>query len=414
VLCVITENTREAPASVGRVAPTLPGRAVDIARVEGLLDQARAGRSAVLVVRGQAGIGKTALLEATAARAEGFRILRIRAVESESDLTYAGLHLLCSALLAEYARLKPAQRDALDAAIGGGDGSPDRLLIGLATLALLNDAAARQPLLCIIDDAQWLDNRSVQVLGFALRRIETDPIAVLLAERDPHALRGLEDLPSLRLDALSYADSRTLFRSLIRGRVDESVVGRIIAETRGNPQALLDVLDAVSSADFAGGYGVETDSSPGPPNGLLDRVERLPAAGRRLLLVAAADPTGDPALLWRAAAELAIAPEAAALLESCGLLQLSPRVTFDHPADRSAIYGMASKADRRATHRALAEATDPDVAPDRLVWHRALAAHGPDVQLACELERYAPAAGERGGPGAAAAFLEQAAVPTAP
>jgi DNA-binding CsgD family transcriptional regulator len=389
----------------------LAGRAVEVARLEGLLQQARAGSSAVLVLRGQAGIGKTALLDTAAARADGFRVVRIRAVESEQQLPFAGLHLLCSSLRPEFDQLQPAQRDALDAAIGMGDGSRDTLLIGLATLSLLRDAAARQPALCVIDNAQWLDDRSAQVLGFVLRRIETGPILALIGERDPHALRDLEDLPSLRLGELSYADSRALFDSLIRGRIDESVVGRIITETRGNPRALVDAFNELS-ADFAGGFGVDTAHSPGRAEGQLDQLNCLPTDSRRLLLVAAADPTGDPALLWRTAKELSIAPEAGSRLESSGLVRLTPRVAFSHPELRSAIYAAAPIADRRATHRALAEATDPDAAPDRRVWHQALAAHGPDEQLARKLEHAAPAARERGGPAAAAAFLEQAALLT--
>jgi hypothetical protein len=288
------------------------------------------------------------------------------------------------------------------------------LLLGLATLSLLTDAAARQPLLCIIDDAQWLDRRTAQVLAFVVRRLDTQPIAVLLAARDPQTVRELAGLPSLRLVGLSHADARILLGSVICGRVDESVIGRIIAETRGNPQALLDVLDGVVSAQFAGGFCVSTTAgfSRGLMERVVDRVQHLPSDSRRLLLVAAADPTGDPALQWRAAAELAIPPEAAGPLESGGLLQLSPRVTFRDPPLRSLIYSRASTQDRREVHGALAAATDPVSAPDRRAWHLAQATPGPDEQLAVELERYVPTAHERGGAAAAAAFLEKAALLT--
>ena len=392
----------------------LAGRTVECASLERVLQRARARNSGVLVLRGEPGIGKTALLDRTAVHAEGFRIVRFRGVESEMELPYAGLQLLCSAMCDGLARLQPSQRQALDAAFGLGVGQPDRLQLGLATLALLTDASARQPLLCIIDDAQWLDRRSAQVVAFVVRRLETQPIAVLLAERDPQTVRELDGLPSLRLLRLSHADARRLFGSVIRGRVDESVIGRMITETRGNPQALLDVLNGVSSADFAGGFGVNTTA--GLSRELLEesmnRIQRLPSDSRRLLLLAAADPTGDPALQWRAAAELAIPPKAAAPLESDGLLQLSPRVTFHDPQLRSATYGLASTEDRREVHSALAAATDAVSAPDRRAWHLAQAAQGPDEQLAVELERYAPRAHQRGGPAAAAAFLEQAALVT--
>jgi DNA-binding CsgD family transcriptional regulator len=408
---VTSDNPPTAPSKLESAARTLTGRAVEVVRVDGLLRQARTGRSAILVVRGQAGIGKTALLDTAAARADGFRVVHIRSVEAEQQLPYAGLHMLCNALHAEFEQLQPVQRSAIDAAIGMSHEAPDPLLIGLATISLLRDTAAPKPLLCVMDDAQWLDKRSAQVVGFVLRRIETGSVAVLIGVRDPYLIRDLEGLPSLRLGGLPYADSRALFNSLIRGRVDEPVIGRIIAETQGNPGALIEALKHLT-ADFAGGFGVDTVRPPGLADGLSAQVNRLPSGSRRMLLLAAAEPTGDPALLWRAARELAIAPDAGAPLESAGLLRLSPRVTFRQPTWRAAIYGAAANADRRAVHGALAKATDPDAAPDRLIWHRALAAHGPDEQLARELEQAVPAARERGGPAAAAAFLERSALLT--
>ncbi|HKC28995.1 MAG TPA: AAA family ATPase [Jatrophihabitans sp.] len=390
------------------------GRIAELATLERQVQQARAGHSEVLMLRGEPGIGKTALLDRAAAGAEGFRIVRVRGVESERELRYAGLQLLCSALPDCLARLSGGQREALDAVIGLGDGPPDRLVLGLATLALLSTAASGPPLLCIIDDVHWLDRQSAEVLAFAFRRLAADALAVLLAAREGVATQELADVRTVHVKALSYAESRALMTSHIRGRVDEAVIGRIIAETRGNPQDLLDVVRGISAADFAGGFGVGVASgcSRGSLEGLIDQLEQLPAESRLVALLAASDPTGDPALQWRAGKQLAIPTNAAARLESDGLVRFGPRVTFDHPAARAALYALASKDDRRLAHRVLADATDSEAAPDRRAWHRALAAYAPDDELAAELELHACAACERGGRSAAAAFLERATMPT--
>jgi DNA-binding CsgD family transcriptional regulator/tetratricopeptide (TPR) repeat protein len=397
---------------MSRVA--LVGRNAERARLERLLQHVRAGGSEVLVLRGERGIGKTALLDHAALRADGFRVIRVRGIESEMELPFAGLHLLCSAMSDCMGRLEPVEREVLETAIGFGRAQPERFLVGLATAALLTSEAEGQPLLCIIDDAQWLDRRSAQALAFVARRIESQPVAILLAERDPQTVREFDGLPELRPAGLSSVDARQLLRSVIRGRADETVVGRIIAETRGNPIALLHLLDGVSTADFAGGFGAVTTARPAGrrPDQMVQRLEDLPAESRRLLLLAAADATGDPALQWRAAAHLGLAAEAAGALESEGVLHLSPQVTFCDPQLRSAMYWLASNEDRRTVHAALAAATDPAGEPAWRRWHLAHAVVGGDEELAGELERCVPAARERGGPAAAAAFLEKAAMLT--
>jgi len=363
------------------------------------------------VLRGDRGIGKTALLDYAARRAKGYRIIRACGARSEMELPYAGLHLLCASLLDGLKRLPPAQREALGIAVGLSAGpQPDRFRVGLATLALLSSVAEAKPLLCIIDDAQWLDRSSAQVLAFVVRRLTAQPIAFLLAERESHRLGELDGLPELLLGVLSDSEARELFGSVIPGRVDESVVERIIAETCGNPFALLSLLRGVSPAELAGGFGVATARQlPGrSKENLLEPVKHLPSDSRQLLLAAAAEPVGDPTLLWRAAVELGIPMEAAERLESDGLLLLGARVTFRQPLLRSVVYSAASKSERRRVHRALAVGTDPASDPDRHAWHRGEAAEGPDEEVAVELERCAATAQARGGLAAAAAFLEKA------
>ena len=393
----------------------LAGRAAECARLDRLLSGVRTGQSAVLVLRGEPGIGKTALLDYAAQQARGYRIIRALAVESEMELPFAGLHLLCAPLLDGLGCLPPHQRDALGTAVGLRAGpQPDRFLVGLATLSLLSDAAEAQPLLCIVDDAQWLDHSSAQVLAFVARRLEAEPIAFLLAEREAQDLGEFRRLPALLLTCLPDTGARELLGLAITGPLDEFVREQIIAETRGNPLALLELRRGMSPVELAGGFGVATAFQlPGRiEESLRERVEQLPSDSQRLVLAAAAEPTGDPTLLWRAAAELGIPTEAAGPLESGGLLSLGPRVTFRHPLLRSAIYGAASKSERRSVHRALAAATDPASDPDRRAWHRAHAAEGPDDEVAEELERSAGRAQDRGGLAAAAAFLEKAALLT--
>jgi DNA-binding CsgD family transcriptional regulator len=393
----------------------LRARRAECAELERLLAALHSGHSAILVLRGEAGIGKTALLEYVSERAEGCRVVRAAGVESEMELPFAALHQLCAPLLAGLERLPPPQREALETAFGLSSGArPDRFLVGLAFLSLLSDAAEQKPLLCLIDDAQWLDQSSAQVVAFVARRLQVEPIGVVFAAREPDELSALAALPELRLEGLPDADARELLAAVVTGPMDESVRERIVAEARGNPLALLELPRGLSPTDLAGGFAL---TAAQPLSGLIEesfrlRVERLPAESRRLLLVGAAEPIGDPALLWRAADHLDLGPQAAGPAEAAGLLAVGARVTFRHPLLRSAIYRAASPEERRSAHQALAAATDPKIDPDRRAWHRAQAALTPDEEVASELVRSAARARDRGGLAAAAAFLERSAALT--
>jgi DNA-binding CsgD family transcriptional regulator len=392
----------------------LANRRAECVRFDRLLADVRAGQSGVLVLRGEAGIGKTVLLAYAAEQAKGCRVLRAVGVESEMELAFAALHQLCAPLLDCLERLPPPQRDALGTAFGlNSGGRPDRFLVGLALLSLLSEAAERQPVVCLIDDAQWLDRSSAQVFAFVARRLQAEPVLLIFAEREAGGLDELAGLPEMRLEGLSDADARELFASMITGPLDEPVRERIIAEARGNPLALLELPQQVSSAELSGGFGVAGGLPARIEAGYRRRVEQLPAQTQRLLLVATAEPLGDPTLLWRAAAELGIPTDAAAPAEADDLVAIGTRVAFRHPLLRSAIYHTASLEEKRGAHRALAGATDPEVDPDRRAWHRAQAASSPDEDVASELERSAGRAQARGGLAAAAAFLERAAELTA-
>jgi DNA-binding CsgD family transcriptional regulator len=398
-------------ADVDGTPPLLAGRKAECAAVDAVLEQARAGQGRALVVRGQTGVGKTALLDHAVARADGFRTIRIHASESEAGLAYAGLQLLSSALDDGAALLQPAHRQALDTALGWRAGEPERLLLGLAVVSLLANASSTQPILCIVDDAQWLDRFSAQAMAFASRRLAAQPVAVLIAERDSPGQRDFDGLSSLRLAGLSHADARSLMGSVIRGPADEGVIGRIIVEARGIPRVLVDAALAIASPECAGGYGLDMTPrlSSGDSEEALEHLDDLGPDSRRLLLLAAADPTGDPALLWRAAAAQGLPAGAAMSLDCRGLMRIGSRVTFCDPAARSAIYASAGAEDKRWVHDALAAATDPTSSPDRRAWHKAHAAQAPDDDLALELDRCVARARDRAGPAAAAAFLERAA-----
>jgi DNA-binding CsgD family transcriptional regulator len=393
----------------------LRGRLQECRALDGLLTDVRAGRSRALVVRGEPGIGKTALLGYTAETAQDFQVARASGVESEMELPFAALHQLCGRMLGRLDQLPGPQRDALGVAFGLRAGSaPDRFLVGLAVLGLLSEAAARQPLLCLVDDAQWLDQASAQALAFVARRLDAESVALLFATRDPASEGSLAGLPGLALEGLPDADARALLASVLPGLLDERVRDRIIAECGGNPLALLELPHGVTAAELAGGFGV-ADRLPVAgriEQSFLRRIAPLPEVTRFLLLLAAAEPAGDPALLWRAAERLGISADAASPAEADGLLTVAARVTFRHPLVRSAVYQAAPTADRRRAHRALAEATDPGTDPDRRAWHRAQAAAGADEDIAAELERSASRAQARGGLAAAAAFLERAAALT--
>jgi DNA-binding CsgD family transcriptional regulator len=384
-----------------------------------LLEAARAGRSGVLVMRGEPGIGKTALLDWAIESAAGLRVARVAGVESEMELAFAALQQLCAPMLGQLAGLPDPQRAALGVAFGLETGAaPDRFLVGLAALSLLSEAAEQQPLLCVVDDAQWLDRASALVLAFVARRLLAEPVALVFGTREPgEEFRGL---PELAVGGLGEGDAQELLSSVISGPLDKRIRDRIVAETRGNPLALLELPRDATPADLAGGFG--SPSVPGLPavpgsSGRIEdsfrrRVEVLPAATRRLMLVAAAEPAGEPALVWGAAERLGIGAEAVAPAADAGLLTIGERVMFRHPLVRSAVYRAASPADRRAAHQALADATDPQADPDHRAWHRAQATPGPVEEVAAELERSAGRAQARGGLAAAAAFLERAAALT--
>jgi DNA-binding CsgD family transcriptional regulator len=394
-------------------AGRLLGRQRERAVLERLLDTARDGHGAVLVVHGDPGVGKTALLQYAVEAGEGFRVVRTAGVDGEMELDYAALQQLCSPIMGFAERLPDPQRDALDVAFGlsaGNASSP--FLVGLAALGLLSEAAEEQPLLCLVDDAQWLDGASARALAFVARRLLAERIALAFAARDVGS--GLARFPQLRVDPLGRRDARALLESVLAARLDESVLEQIIAETGGNPLALIELPRGLSPAQLAGGFGLPAalPLSTGIERSFTRRLARLPREARRLLLLAAAEPVGDPALLWRAAQQLGIPETAAHAVESEGLLKLDGAVAFRHPLVRSAVYGAAEANQRREAHRALAAATDPDLDPDRRAWHRAQAASVPDEEVADELERSAARAQARGGFAAAAAFLERAAMLT--
>ena len=374
--------------------------------LDGVVEERRGG---VLVVHGEPGVGKTALLEYTVAAARRFRIARTSGVEAEMELPFAAVQQLCSPFFELRERLPDPQQHGLDVAFGLSTGpAPNPFLVGLGILGLLAEAAEEQPLVCLVDDGQWLDSASARTLAFVARRLLAEKIALVFATRDlGEALAGL---PDLQVGPLSRRDARALLESVLPARLDESVEERIVAETRGNPLALLELPRGLSPTQLAGGFGLPTTAplSAGIEDRYTRRLAKLPSDARRLLLVAAADPVGDPSLVWRAAEPLGIPESAAHTVESEHLLALSPRVVFRHPLVRSAVYGSADLTERREVHRALADVTDPEVDPDRRAWHRAQAAAGPDEEVALELERSAGRAQRRGGLAAAAAFLERA------
>jgi AAA ATPase domain len=393
----------------------LRGRASECAELGELLSALRRGESSALVLRGEAGMGKTALLDYASRSCDWCRVIGAGGVESEMELPFAALHQLCMSLLDGVERLPVPQREALRTAFGLTSGhSPDRFLVGLAVLTLLSDAAEPQPLICVVDDAQWLDRCSAQVLSFVARRLQAESVLMLFGERDQDQPTELAGLPELVLPRLSDVDARELLASSTPGRLDERVRQQIIDEAHGNPLALLELPRGVSSASLAGGFAV----APSMP--LMRRVEasfrrqvdRLPEETQRLLLLGAAEPTGDPVLLWQAADVLGLPIEAAAPAEAADLITVGTRVTFRHPLLRSAIYGAASPDGRRHAHRALAEAIDAEHDPDRRAWHRAHAALAPDEEVALELERSADRAHARGGIAATAAFLQRSAALT--
>jgi DNA-binding CsgD family transcriptional regulator len=376
-----------------------------------LLSAVHQGESRVLVVRGDAGVGKTALLEHVLASATGTRLLRAQGVESEMELAFAALHQLCGPLLELLPDLPAPQRAALETIFGHRAGpAPDQFLVGLAVLSLLAGAASEQPSICLVEDAQWLDRASAQVLGFVARRLRAESILMVFVTRAPRGeLPVLEGLPQLEVAGLVDSDARVLLGSMTSAPLDRRVVDRILAEARGNPLALLELPRGPAAEQLVGRArtrGREPLSSRLQET-FLARAAELPDQARLLMLVAAAEPMGDAALLWRAAHQLDIDGDAASADEFKALLTIDDRVTFRHPLVRSAVYQGATVADRRRVHRAIAEVTDALADPDRRAWHRASAATGPDEAVAEELELSAERAQSRGGLVAAAAFLQR-------
>ena len=388
---------------------TLRGRASECALLDDLVSAVRRGESRSLVLRGEAGIGKTALLEHLIAAAPELTVVRAVGVESEMELAYASLQQLCGPLLNRLDKLPAPQRQALEVVFGlSAGGAPDRFFVGLAVLSLFAAVAEERPLLCVIDDAQWVDQTSKLTLAFVARRLLAEPVGIVFGTREPG--EELQHIPEVEIQGVRSGVARALLSSAVRFKLDEAVRDRIVAETRGNPLALLELPRGLTATQLAGGFGLlgAQGLTGRIEESFVRRLELLPERGRRLLLVAAAEPAGDPALLWRAAEQLGLGPADAEAAEAEGLLAIGGKVTFRHPLVRSAMYRSATDADRRSVHLALAEATDRESDPDRRAWHLAAAASSPDEDVAVELERSAGRAQARGGLAAAAAFLRRA------
>ena len=376
--------------------------------LDGLIEAARAGESAALVLWGEAGIGKTALLDYLVASASGLRVIRAVGVESEIELAFAGLHQLCTPMLDYVDRLPEPQRESLEIAFGLLKGAPpDLFLVGLAALSLLSEVAEETPMLCVVDDAQWLDRASARVLAFVARRLFADPVALVFAARELG--EDLQGLPDLEIPGLSDDHARALLGPIVHLLSDERQIDRLIIEMQGNPLALVELPRGLTATQWAGGLGVAGGQtlSRRIEESFMRRVARLSADARTLLLVAAAEGTGDALLVGRAAEQLGVEISATAHTTTDGLLEIDQHVTFRHPLVRSAIYRSATDERRRTAHRALAEVTDQEANPDRRAWHLAAAASGPDEAIAVELERSAGRAQARGGFGAASALLER-------
>jgi DNA-binding CsgD family transcriptional regulator len=392
----------------------LTGRDVECGVLDQLVEAVKhADESRALVVHGEAGVGKTALLDHLAGHAQGCRVARAAGVQSEMELAFAGLHQLCAPMLDRLDQLAVPQRDALRTAFGMSAGpAPDRFLIGLAVLSLLSHVAEERPLVCLVDDEQWLDHASAHILAFVARRLGAESVGLVFATRAPGS--ELAGLPELTVRGLPETDARALLESVLTGPIDGRVMDQLVVETSGNPLALLELPQGLTVAELAGGFGLPgaVPLASSIEEEFRRRVSGLAHQTRRLLLLAAADPTGDLALVWRAAGRLGIGTEAAAPAVDAGLAEFGTRVRFRHPLARSATYWSVSVQERQEVHRALAEVTDQRLDPDRRAWHRAQAAPGPDEEVAAELERSAGRARARGGLAAAAAFLKQAATLT--
>jgi DNA-binding CsgD family transcriptional regulator len=365
-----------------------------------------------LVLRGEPGVGKTALLDFVEREAQGCQVVRACGVQSEAELAFSGLYQVCVPMLDRVEQLPAPQGEALLTAFGLADQDPhDRFVVSMATLGLLAEYAREQPVVCVVDDAQWLDHASAQVLGFVARRLAAESVGLIFAARGTNQPAELSTLPTVVVGGLPSHAARALLQSTITGPMDDRIVERLVAETRGNPLALLELPRTFTSAELSAGF---TLNGPRALSAHIEesyrrRLEPLPPVTRQLLLLAAAEPLGDPVLVWRAAERLAITMQALRPASEAGLIDIDTRVRFAHPLMRSAVYWAASAEQRCAAHRALCETTDPARYPDRRAWHRAQATMMPDEDVAAELEEYAGKAQARGGPAAAAAFLERAA-----
>jgi DNA-binding CsgD family transcriptional regulator len=410
---------RKVEANLGAPSapPERPGRLfldrrAECAELDGLIRAVRAGESRALLLTGEPGVGKTALLDYLVSRASGCRVLRGAGTESEIELAFGGLHQVCAPLLGRADQLPDPQRDALRVAFGLATGpQPDRFLVGLAALGLLADAATERPVVCVLDDAQWSDRASAQALAFAARRLGAESLALVFAAHDGKQVPELAGMPQLQVHGLAETEARALLDSVLPGRVDERVLDRIVAESRGNPLALLELPKGLSAPELAGGFDMPVAVElPRRIEGSFRRqLAALPSESRRLMLVASAEPLGDPVLMWRSAERLGIEEQAATPAAESGLMTIDSRVRFRHPLLRSVVYRTSSVEERRAVHRALAEETDPEAEPEHHSWHAAQALSGPNEEVASALERSATSSRARGGLAAAAAFLERAA-----
>jgi DNA-binding CsgD family transcriptional regulator len=387
----------------------LINRRTECTLLDGVLQAVRSGESRVLVLHGDPGVGKSALMDYIASRVSGCRLVRAAGIESEMELAYAALHQLCAPLLDRLDDLPAPQRDALSTAFALSAGpTPDRLLLGLAVLGLVSAAAENQPLVCLIDDLQWLDRASTEALAFVARRLGAETVALIMATRTADS--EFTKLPKMEVSGLRNGDARALLDLVWTAPLDERVRDQFVAETRGNPLALLELPRDLTDHELVGGFGMPSALrlSGRIEESFQRRLAILPEQTRQLLLIAAAEPTGDPALVWRAAARLGIGADAATPAISDGLAEFGIRVRFRHPLVRSATYRSAPLPERQLVHQSLADVTDPDTDPDRRAWHRAQAAEGPHEDVAAELESSAGRARARGGLAAAAAFLERA------
>ena len=394
--------------------PGFVGRRSERELLDEMLAAVRAGESKVLVIRGEPGIGKTALLRYTARQASGYRVAELTGVEAEMELPFAGIHQLCRMALDRLGTIPEPQRDALSVVLGQAPGEvPDRFLVGLAVLGLLAALAEERPLLCLIDDAQWIDAASIQTVGFVARRVRAESVAIVVGLRESAVAPDLDGLPALHLGGLPEQDARALLHSAVPGRLEPHVGDRLVAETGGNPLALLELPRRMTAAELAGGFEVPaTGELPEHVQHIqseyVRRVGELPEATQLLMLLAAAEPFGESALVLRAARRLGIGTDALRPARAERLLEIGASVRFRHPLVRSAVYSAAAPDSRQRVHEALVGVSDPDSDADRRAWHRALAATGPNEDVAAELERSAGRAQARGGIAATAAFLGRA------